>query len=139
MIRAVLDTNVVVSALLFDGPASHLVDAWSSKRFRFLLSKEILDEYIRVLSYPKFHLTEDEIKRILAEVIFPFAIPLKVRPILPVIKEDPSDDMFLALAQSGRSAFLVSGDRHLLGLGQFGRTKIVSIPVFLQHLDLEKR
>ena len=134
MIRAVLDTNVFISAVLFEGATSQLVEEWSNRRFRFLMSRDVLQEYIRVLSYPKFELTEKEIKEILAEVLFPFITPVKVRPISPVVKEDPSDDMFLALAKSGRADVLVSGDRHLLALGRFERTKIVPISLFLQQL-----
>ena len=134
MIRAVLDTNVFISAVLFEGTASQLVEEWSNGRFGFLMSRGVLQEYIRVLSYPKFELTEREIKEILAEVLFPFITPVKVRPISPVVKEDPSDDMFLALAKSGRADVLVSGDRHLLALGRFERTKIVPISLFLQQL-----
>jgi putative PIN family toxin of toxin-antitoxin system len=57
MIRAVLDTNVVISALLFSGPPSQLVSAWQSSRLRPAMSAQILNEYVRVLAYPEFELT----------------------------------------------------------------------------------
>ena len=60
--RVVLDTNALVSALLFSGVSSKLVSLWQNGSIAPLLSREILDEYLRVLSYPKFALSEKEIK-----------------------------------------------------------------------------
>ncbi|MBX3330039.1 MAG: putative toxin-antitoxin system toxin component, PIN family [Nitrospira sp.] len=71
MIRAVLDTNVVISALLFSGPPSQLVSAWQSSRLRPVVSAPILDEYIRVLAYPKFELTTTEIRSLIGEELLP--------------------------------------------------------------------
>ncbi|MGH7782307.1 MAG: putative toxin-antitoxin system toxin component, PIN family, partial [Candidatus Binatia bacterium] len=50
--RVVLDTNAVVSALLFSGISSELVSLWQKGLITLLLSREILDEYLRVFSYP---------------------------------------------------------------------------------------
>ena len=55
--RVVLDTNVLISALLFSGVASDLVPLWQKEKITVLLSREILEEYLRVLAYPKFQLT----------------------------------------------------------------------------------
>ena len=52
--RVVLDTNVVVSALLFTGISSKLVPLWQGGVITALVSRNILEEYLRVLSYPKF-------------------------------------------------------------------------------------
>jgi putative PIN family toxin of toxin-antitoxin system len=55
--RVVIDTNVVISALLFGGEPGELIPLWKSGRIKPLASKEMVDEYLRVLTYPKFGLT----------------------------------------------------------------------------------
>ena len=69
--RVVLDTNAVVSALLFTGISSELVLLWQKGLITLLLSREILDEYPRVFSYPKFKLSEEEIKELIQEQVLP--------------------------------------------------------------------
>ncbi|MCX6842085.1 MAG: putative toxin-antitoxin system toxin component, PIN family, partial [candidate division WOR-3 bacterium] len=72
MTRLVLDTNVLVSALLFRSEASVLFDAWRGGRFRLAASEPILDEYARVLEYPKFRLSEREAAAIMRQLILPY-------------------------------------------------------------------
>jgi uncharacterized protein len=62
VIRVVLDTNVLVSCLLFGGTPGELLDLWKTGRIRLLMSREMVDEFLRVLAYPKFNLSEDEIQ-----------------------------------------------------------------------------
>ncbi|MBW1827125.1 MAG: putative toxin-antitoxin system toxin component, PIN family, partial [Deltaproteobacteria bacterium] len=64
-IRAVIDTNVIVSAILFGGIPGKLIFLWKSGPLKPLASKDIIDEYIKVLAYPKFRLAEKEINYIL--------------------------------------------------------------------------
>ncbi len=59
--RVVLDTNVLVSALLFTGISSELVSLWRKNAITVLLSRDILEEYLRVFGYPKFQFSEAEI------------------------------------------------------------------------------
>ena len=90
--RVVLDTNAVVSALLFSGISSELVSLWQKDLITLLLSRAILDEYLRVFSYPKFELTEEEIKELIQEEILPYAEVVKPKRRLRVVQRDPSDD-----------------------------------------------
>ena len=69
--RVVLDTNVLVSALIFTGISSELVPLWQRSAITVLLSRGILEEYLRVLSYPKFQLSEAEIKALIEEELLP--------------------------------------------------------------------
>jgi uncharacterized protein len=80
VIRAVLDTNVVISALLFSGPPSQPVSAWQSSRLRPVVSAQILDEYLRVLAYPRFKLTSGEIRGLIEEELIPFIETVKASP-----------------------------------------------------------
>ena len=59
--RVVLDTSALISALLFTDTAARLVPLWQSRRITVLVSKAILQEYLRVLAYPKFGLGDQEI------------------------------------------------------------------------------
>lgn len=134
MIRAVLDTNVVVSALLFDGPASRLVALWQQRRFLPLISKPILREYLRVLAYPKFRLTAREIRQAVGELL-PYAEVASPKKRLRVVHRDPADNRFLECAVAGNAQYLVSGDDDLLSLKAFRRIRIVSVADFLTTLE----
>lgn len=134
MIRAVLDTHVVISALLFSGPPSQLVSAWQSSRLRPVVSAPIRDEYIRVLAYPKFELTSPEIRSVIEEELLPFIESVKViQATVPEVR-DPDDAKFITCAVTAGVRWLVSGDDDLLSLHQIQSVKVVSVTAFLQLL-----
>lgn len=134
MIRAVLDTNVLVSALLFFGPPSQLVPAWQGGRLCPIVSAEILEEYVRVLAYSKFKLTGSEILSLIEEDVLPFVDTVRAKPISVPTLRDPDDMKFLACAVSARVHWLVSGDDDLLSIGKVESVEIVSVTNFLRHL-----
>ena len=129
--RVVLDTNTVVSALLFSGISSKLVSLWQKGLITPLLSREILDEYLRVLSYPKFDLSEGEIKELIQEEILPYAEVVKPKRRLRVVQRDPSDNKFLECAVAGKARVIISGDKELLSLGRYRQIRIQSPAQFL--------
>jgi putative PIN family toxin of toxin-antitoxin system len=133
--RVVLDTNVLVSALLFHGPLSRLVSLWQKSRIALLISKDVLIEYVKVLSYPKFGLSGEEIKALVEENILPCAetVPEGRHP--KIIIEDPADDQFLHLAVDGNAHCIVTGDKHLLTLGAYRGVKILSARDFLDSVE----
>lgn len=121
--KVVLDTNVVVSALLFEqGRLAWIRGLWFDGRIVPLVTRFTIQELVRVLAYPKFALDEDDIEAALAAYV-PFAetvpAPLRVASGLPKC-HDPHDQPFLGLAAAGRAQALVTGDRALLDLA--GRT-----------------
>ena len=125
--RLVLDTNVLVSALLFRSEASALLDAWRGGRFRLAVSEPILDEYARVLEYPKFRLSQREVAAVMAEFVLPYCDRFQV-PKGPRLCSDPDDDKFIHCALAADAAALVSGDRAVLALGpRCGRVAIISV------------
>ncbi|HNP82072.1 MAG TPA: putative toxin-antitoxin system toxin component, PIN family [Nitrospira sp.] len=134
MIRAVLDTNVVVSALLFSGPPSRLISAWQSGRLRLVVSAPILDEYIRVLAYPKFKLTNTEIRGLLEEELIPFMETVTAVPTNIPDLRDPDDAKFITCAVAAGVRWLVSGDDDLLSLHHVESVDILSVTAFLQQL-----
>ncbi len=138
MIRAVLDTNVIISAVLFSGPPSQLVSAWQSSRLRPVVSASILDEYIRVLAYPKFKLTPTEIRSVIEEELLPFIESVKVIPTTVANVRDPDDAQFIACAAAAGVRWLVSGDDDLLSLHRIQSVEVVSITEFLRLLKAER-
>jgi len=133
--RVVVDTNVIISALLFSGPASRLVDKWKSRSIVLLATKEIIQEYLRIFAYPKFALTETEINTLLNQEILPYIETVKIKSLFPRTCRDPADDKFLACAVTGKATFVVSGDQDLLTLRQIKKCPILSIDAFLQRIS----
>ncbi len=133
LIRAVIDTNVFVSAVLFKGRTSVLVDCWRTGKFEFLLSKGILEEYVHVLSHTKFKLTESEIHFILNEILLPFVTIVRSKEMRAPELRDPKDLPFLACALGANADYLVTGDRDLLEYHdrEQHRVKIISTGDFL--------
>jgi putative PIN family toxin of toxin-antitoxin system len=129
-IRVVLDTNVLVSALLFNGQTGILRDLWKTGRIIPLISKETFAEFRRVLSYPKFKLSQREIRAILNEEILPYVEPVDIAEQVIGICRDPHDDMFLAVAVFGNALYLVTGDQDLLVLKIYDKTQIVTVAEF---------
>ncbi len=132
--RVVLDTNVFISALLFGGECSRLVPLWQKRRFLYLLSRPILEEYVRTLAYPKFKLTEKEIKALIEEDLLPFVetIPDKKASILRL--KDQDDEKFLIAVVNGNADCLVTGDHELLGIETFRGIKIIQPSEFLKEI-----
>ena len=137
-LRVVLDTNVLVSALLFRyGVLGTLRDSWQRAEFVSLAGRETLDELVRVLGYPKFKLTKDEIAEVLATFL-PYAeiVTDQARQNtrgLPRCR-DAADQKFLVLAAAGRADVLVSGDAALLDLSPQVEFSIERPADFLKRL-----
>jgi putative PIN family toxin of toxin-antitoxin system len=134
--RAVLDTNVVLSALLFSqGRLSRLRLAWQQASFHPLVSKDTTEELLRALAYPKFKLAADDQRELLADYLpccTPVAMPA-VPPRTPACR-DSFDLPFLRLAMVGKADFLVTGDSDLLSLNGRIRCPIITAEVFLRSL-----
>ena len=126
-LRLVLDTNVVVSALVFrSGRLSWLRDAWAGTGTVPLVSAETLAELIRVLAYPRFRLSVDEQKSAVTHYM-QRAEAIKsprTRARIPACR-DPKDEMFLRLAYAAKADALVTGDADLLVLAGQSRIAII--------------
>ena len=134
--RVVLDTSVVLSALVFThGRATALREAWQGGRCEPLVSKATAAELVRVLAYPKFRLSAEEQGELLADYL-PWcrtvAIPAKA-PKTPAC-QDPFDLPFLQLAITGKAAYLVTGDQDLLEIRSKLVCPIVTLDTFLTNL-----
>lgn len=134
--RIVLDTNVLLSTLLFHaGALSWLRLAWQSEAIHPLASHDTTTELIRVLSYPKFKLTSDEREDLLGDYL-PWCetvtVPNKIK--LPDCR-DPFDRAFLALALTAKADALITGDKDLLVLSHLFAVPILTPAVFRDRMQ----
>ncbi|MCC7015597.1 MAG: putative toxin-antitoxin system toxin component, PIN family [Rhodospirillales bacterium] len=115
--RVVLDTNVLLSALLFHaGSLAWLRQAWRTQAIRPLASRDTTAELIRVLTYPKFRLTADEREDLLGDYL-PWCETVRVPKRIKVPRcRDPFDRPFLELALTAKADALLTGDKDLLAL-----------------------
>jgi putative PIN family toxin of toxin-antitoxin system len=141
-LRVVLDTNVVLSALVFGGGLPGAVRvAWQSGALRPLASAATVQELVRVLAYPKFRLSAAEQEELLADYL-PYVQTVRIPnppPVVPACR-DPMDEPFMQLALAGKARVLVSGDRDLLAVAdafvQAGGCKIVDLDGFCNRYGL---
>lgn len=134
--RAVLDTNIVLSALVYaQGRLAPLRQAWQQSHCHPLASSTTMAELIRVLNYPKFKLAHDEQQELLADYLpYCTAVKIPVKPPKTPPCRDPYDVPFLELAVVGKADYLVTGDQDILSLGLGARCKIVTAEQFLRML-----
>jgi putative PIN family toxin of toxin-antitoxin system len=134
--RVVLDTNILLSALLVHGtPPDELYEAWRDGRFELASCNRQIEEIKRVCRRPFFlaRLKRSEVGRLI-NAIRRLAVMCERVPSVAA-SPDPDDDYLLALAQAAEAQFLVTGDRSgLLALERFGSTRIVTARTFLAEI-----
>lgn len=120
LLRVVLDTNVVISSLLFrSGRLSQLRHSWQDKRFVAVVCHQTMTELVRVLGYKKFKLSQADANNILA-LYMPYVEAHTLKSSANIVHvprcRDPKDQIFLDLADSAMVDYLVTGDEDLLVL-----------------------
>lgn len=135
--RITVDTNILVSATFWKGDSEKIIEKAEKKELYLVLSREIIDEYIRVLEY-------DEIKEKVSKS--KLAMTLGVRKLLSiarivepkdkldVVKEDPADNKIIECAKEGKAEFIITKDNHLLSIRKYEGIKIVEPERFLKIL-----
>jgi len=122
--RVVLDTNVLVSAIVFGGPPGRLIELAAEGYLQLILSPPLIEELRDVLRQ-KFGFPDaagyqaEALLRRISTVVEP-------QHEIAIINEDPEDNRVLEAAPAGDADAIVSGDRHLLSLGEFGNTAILN-------------
>ncbi len=136
LLRAVIDTNVLLSSLLFHaGTLSWLRMAWQARRVCPLVSRETMNELIRALGYPKFNLTDGERENLLANYL-PWCETVTVSNPADIPEcRDPFDRPFLELALAGQADALVTGDKDLLAIVQDFPVPILTPRAFRKRLS----
>ena len=128
--RAVLDTNIIVSAS-WGGLPGDAIKAWFSQRYALLISPPILAEYQATLE--KLLPSSSDVSHFL-HAVYLRGITVTPQERVDVIQQDPDDNRFLECALAGHADYIVSGDQHLLKLGSFRKTSIVTPRTFLNRL-----
>lgn len=138
--RLVLDTNVVLSALVFaGGPPDELRRAWQQGTLVPLASAATVRELVRVLGYPKFRLSEDEQAELLGDYLPYVEVVDRPKPAPRGLRcRHPDDQMFLDLAAAACDG-LVTGDGVLLGLAAQAPFPIVTPAVAVERLGRDWR
>lgn len=134
--RITIDTNIMVSALGWNGAEASVVEMILESKLELYLSTEILSEFFRVVKYPKFRFTDSEIDGFIGRLLSNSVIVNSSQPV-KVIIDDPADNKILECALEGKSEYIISGDRHLLNLGEYEGIKILRAADFLKVLDKE--
>jgi uncharacterized protein len=134
--RIVIDTNLVLSALVFaQGRLTPLREAWQSGRIQPLVSRTTVTELMRVLAYPKFKLRPDEQQELLADYL-PYCTTVAIPEPPPATPDcrDPFDLPFLQLALASKADALVTGDKDLLALAVEFHPPILTAEQILSQL-----
>lgn len=137
MLRVTADSNIYISALVFGGPPDDVLTLARDGKIHLVISEDILKEVSRVL-VEKFGWTAQAVS-LARDRIADFTEKVTPTHKVDVVKEDPTDDRILECAQEGRSEYLVTRDKHLLKLKEFGPTKIMLAADFLQTLRKQGR
>ena len=138
MLRAVLDTNIIVSGTISSsGAPFEALEAWRNRKFMLVTSRPILQEVERVFEYPKikrsYALDPKSTKAVLA-ALQKYSVTTPGKRKVNKVENDPSDNMFLACAKEGEADFIVSGDAHLLELKSFEGIPIMTARGFIETI-----
>jgi predicted nucleic acid-binding protein len=131
-VRAVLDTNVLVSGIFFGGPPGTVLESWSAGRYELVVSPSILDEYLRTCERLASSHPDLEYESILA-TIAGHGMLVPDPPTADPVTADLDDDKFLLCARD-HDAIVVSGDRHVLDSSGWSGVQVLTPRDFLTKL-----
>ena len=133
MLRVVLDTNVLISAILFGGKPRRILEKAIRGEIRLCLSEPMLEELKGVLQRSKFDYSPEMIQIILTELmsISDFVNPSET---INIVAEDPEDNRILECAVAANADYVITGDSHLLKLNKYLNIDVLNVAVFLEKL-----
>ena len=134
MLRVVLDTNVLISAILFGGKPRQILEKAIRGEIRLCLSEPILQELSGVLRRSKFDYSAEMIQFILTELtgIADFVNPPGT---INVVLEDPEDNRILECAVEAKADYIITGDFHLLKLSRYLNIEVLNVAAFLEKTE----
>ena len=134
MLKVVLDTNVLISAILFGGKPRQILEKAIRGEIRLCLSEPILEELKGVLQRSKFDYSPEMIQFILTELtgIADYVNPSET---IDVVLEDPEANRVLECAVEAKANYIVTGDSHLLKLSRYLNIEVLNAAAFLERVD----
>ena len=123
--KTVLDTNVFISGIFFNGPPSQILKAWENQSIQIVLSRQILDEYQRVAAALSSKFPTVDILPII-ELVTIHGQFVDTQGFNISVCEDPDDDKFLECAVAGKCKTIISGNKHLLELTGYKGITVLS-------------
>jgi putative PIN family toxin of toxin-antitoxin system len=136
--KVVPDANIYVSSLLStQGNPRRIMELWEQNQFDVLVSASIIDEIGRVLRYPRIvkrHRQDEAAIKHFPKLLSNQAMMVEPTMVLDVIKEDRSDNRYLECAVEGTAQYIISGDKHLLELGEYNGIVILPPATFVTLL-----
>lgn len=133
MLRIVLDTNVLLSAIVCNGKPRKLFQMGIDGKYKILISKDTLDELSEVIQRPKFQMTSEDIVRVVS-ALMETGENVRITSNFKVIRNDPDDNIIINTAHDGNADYVVSGDKDIKDLKNFKKIKIVSVDEMLKIL-----
>ncbi|KYK25928.1 hypothetical protein AYK26_01470 [Euryarchaeota archaeon SM23-78] len=128
--KVVLDTNILISALGWQGKPRILFDEILSGKYRLVISKAQIKELLRVMDYPKFKFSEKQ-KTSFLTILTEISEIIETKGTINLIQEDLDDNIILETAKLSNANYIISGDEHLLKLKRYHKTKITPVSEFL--------
>ncbi len=140
MRKVVLDTNVFVSSpLVRSGLPAQVLEGWRERRYLLVTCPAIVAEIRAVLGYPrirrKYGVTDEDVEELVALLEREALVVPGEAEVGTVIPEDPADERVLACAVEAEADCIVSGDQHLLALGEYRGIPILTVRAFLESLE----
>ena len=137
--RLVLDTNVVASALFWNGTPRWLLQIARDKRIELFTSTALLAELTNVLWREKFDQKIAAAMFTIDQLVDRYAeLAVLVRPApVPRITPDPDDDVVIGTALAAKADCIVTGDRTFLAVGEYQGVRIVSVAMAAQLINVE--
>ena len=135
MIKIVVDANLFASALIKpDSNPGKILELIKQNKLELVISPSVIKEIKRILLYPKiqkYHQKTPQQLDTFFDDLLIFAWVVEGKAQIDVIQADPTDNKYLACALEGEAEYIVSGDRHLLDVGQYQGIKILNAKAFL--------
>jgi len=128
--RVVIDTNIYISAIFWDGKPREVIDLGRDGKITIFTSLDIEKEIAGKLK-TTFKLAEEDVNQILLD-FSTFTLPIRISKQLIVVQGDPGDNKFIECAVECKANYIISGDRHLLNLKEYEGIKLIKSSDFLK-------
>ncbi|MBI3032041.1 putative toxin-antitoxin system toxin component, PIN family [Candidatus Woesearchaeota archaeon] len=135
MIRVVLDTNIFISGIFWEGNySSQIIDAWRNGKILMVSSTEIVEELVETLKDFKIKMSDKMIQE-WQKMIIENAVIVVPTETLDIVKNDPKDNKFFEAALAGNAAYIISQDKkHILSIAEFQGIKTIHPQEFVKLL-----